>query len=252
MEFAYKGADTIRVNFGGFVPLSTVDWRGKSACVIFLRGCLLGCRNCHNVDIMGGSDIREFKDIIGLIDIASPLIIGVVFSGGEPTLQEDALSALARAVIENYNMGVSIQTSGINPTCLDSLIYKELVDKISIDIKPKCRLVGGYIDNYWLYKQNVQGSLDLCYEQWDVNRLEELEQVVTVFRGEELEIQRIINEEYALNGEVILQQGNAKGVVSLSFEELQLLASKIKLPTRIRTRDGGEVRYDPKSEPKGI
>ncbi|PKG32815.1 MAG: ribonucleoside-triphosphate reductase activating protein, partial [Methanoregula sp.] len=31
----------MRVNFGGFVPISTTDWRGHAVCTIFLRGCPL-------------------------------------------------------------------------------------------------------------------------------------------------------------------------------------------------------------------
>ncbi len=31
------------VNFGGFVPLSTVDWHGRAVCTVFFRGCSARC-----------------------------------------------------------------------------------------------------------------------------------------------------------------------------------------------------------------
>jgi pyruvate formate lyase activating enzyme len=42
------------VNFGGIVPLSTVDWLGRAAMVVFLRGCPLRCPHCHNQRLQTG------------------------------------------------------------------------------------------------------------------------------------------------------------------------------------------------------
>ncbi|HET6580251.1 MAG TPA: ribonucleoside-triphosphate reductase activating protein, partial [Methanoregula sp.] len=31
------------MNFGGFIPLSTIDWRGRAVCTVFFRGCPIRC-----------------------------------------------------------------------------------------------------------------------------------------------------------------------------------------------------------------
>jgi pyruvate formate lyase activating enzyme len=63
-------------------------------------------------------------------------ISGVVFSGGEPTLQKDALIALARTV-KGMGLAVGVQTNGVFPDTLDALIKERLVDRVALDIKAR-------------------------------------------------------------------------------------------------------------------
>lgn len=44
----------MRVNLGGIVPLSTVDWPGRAAMVVFLQGCPLRCPHCQNRLLQSG------------------------------------------------------------------------------------------------------------------------------------------------------------------------------------------------------
>src|SRR5271157_6076984 len=90
-----RHGDPIKLNFGGFVPLSTIDWRGKAVCTVFLRGCPIRCSYCQNEAIQTGEDYRDTGEILELIGSSAPYISGVVFSGGEPALQKDALLDLA-------------------------------------------------------------------------------------------------------------------------------------------------------------
>jgi pyruvate formate lyase activating enzyme len=72
------------MNFGGFVPLSTVDWRGRSACTVFFRGCPVRCTYCQNSAILNGNDERDLDEILDLIKGSLLAISGVVFSGENP------------------------------------------------------------------------------------------------------------------------------------------------------------------------
>ena len=93
-----RHGDPIKLNYGGFVSLSTIDWRGKAVCTVFLRGCPLRCSYCQNESIQTGEDLRDVDEIVAMIETSSPFISGVIFSGGEPTMQKEALIALAQCV----------------------------------------------------------------------------------------------------------------------------------------------------------
>jgi len=53
----------VSVNLGDIVPVSTIDWRGKTAMVIFLRGCPLNCIYCQNAQILAGSNYVNLEDL---------------------------------------------------------------------------------------------------------------------------------------------------------------------------------------------
>ncbi len=153
--------DAIQLNYGGFVPLSTVDWRGRSVCTVFFRGCPVRCTYCQNAAILAGKDFRGIDEIVGLIKESRLAVSGVVFSGGEPTMQKDALLALARAA-QKLGFATGVQTNGVFPDTLEALIKDRLLDRVALDIKTRWarynNLLGGN------YVKNVQRSLALCTE----------------------------------------------------------------------------------------
>ncbi|QAY64089.1 anaerobic ribonucleoside-triphosphate reductase activating protein [Xylanimonas allomyrinae] len=115
--------------------MSSVDWPGKLAGVVFLQGCPWRCVYCHNPDILdprapgvlAWSQVREFLGRRrGLLD-------GVVFSGGEPLLSP----ALPTAVDEVRDLGfaVGLHTGGAWPRRLEALLKRGAVDWVGLDIK---------------------------------------------------------------------------------------------------------------------
>ncbi|EGV19474.1 anaerobic ribonucleoside-triphosphate reductase activating protein [Thiocapsa marina 5811] len=130
---AAASASAERLRIGGFVPLTTIDYPGELAAVIFLQGCPWRCRYCQNgalidpsaTPVIDWSQIREFLERRrGLLD-------AVVFSGGEPTLQ----SALPAAMSEVRGLGfkVGLHTAGPAPRRLARLL--PLLDWVALDIK---------------------------------------------------------------------------------------------------------------------
>lgn len=113
--------------------MTTLDYPGELAAVVFCQGCPWRCRYCHNVHLLPAhtpgqvpwSEVRRFLvSRRGLLD-------AVVFSGGEPTLQ----SALREAMREVRALGfkVGLHTSGAYPTRLKRLL--PLLDWVGLDIK---------------------------------------------------------------------------------------------------------------------
>ena len=156
------------------MPLSTVDWPGKAAMVVFLQGCPLHCPHCHNRRLQKGERyvplhyivsriVSEVKGLPGpgrsalflqgdfastschspvqiKLDeatqraISKPFVNALVLSGGEPLLQPQACRHLFR-LARSLDLATGLETSGIFPDHLEMLLEEELVDRIFLDIK---------------------------------------------------------------------------------------------------------------------
>ena len=261
----------MQVNFGGFVPLSTVDWRGRSVCTVFLRGCPLKCSYCQNDLIQNGQDFLEIQEILDMIRSSEPYISGVVFSGGEPTLQKEALVALCGHV-KKMNLAVGIQTNGLFPETLAELIAKKTVDKVAVDYKTRWEQYTDHWEGFQNikkenYQKSVRESIEICKKAYNDKILPEFEVVVTVFHGNEKDIIDISKEIGDID--LIIQQGEHKlgfiysplhAISELEYlnhkksiredfqplkeEEIKKFADNLKRPVRIRTRNSGEVFYE--------
>jgi pyruvate formate lyase activating enzyme len=262
--------DFILVNFGGFVPLSTVDWRGKSVCTVFLRGCPIRCSYCQNEGIQTGEDWRDLEDIKEMICSSSPYISGVIFSGGEPTQQREALIELAR-YSKGINLDVGIHTNGLFPDTLFQLIEERVVDKVALDFKSRFEGYSSHEEksgfNFENYEINARKSFNICKNAFARNNLREFEVVITIF----YENEEYIDEISKLIGKIplVLQQGEHKilplttipknmtegeyrekkqrlqeNFHPLTLDEIKRIADKFGRKVRIRTREVGEINYN--------
>ena len=122
---------TLRV--GGFTPLSTTDWPGMLAAVVFCQGCPWRCAYCHNPDLIPARSDTEipWEDVLGFLHRRRGLLDGVVFSGGEPTLQ----AALPDAMREVRALGfrIGLHTGGMYPERLAAVL--QWVDWVGMDVK---------------------------------------------------------------------------------------------------------------------
>ena len=122
---------TLRV--GGLTPLSTTDWPGMLAAVVFCQGCPWRCRYCHNPGLIparGQSEI-SWADVLLFLRRRQGLLDGVVFSGGEPTLQASLPDAMREVRALGFRVG--LHTGGMYPDRLEALL--PLVDWVGLDVK---------------------------------------------------------------------------------------------------------------------
>jgi pyruvate formate lyase activating enzyme len=262
------------MNFGGFIPLSTIDWRGRAVCIVFFRGCPIRCSYCQNEGILTGEDFRDLEEIKEMIKSSSPYISGVMFSGGEPTRQREALMELAR-YSKGINLDVGIQTNGLFPDTLGQLIEERLVDKVALDFKSRFEGYSGQQEigfKFENYERNVRKSFTICKNAYARNILTEFEVVITIF----YENEEYIEEISGLIGKVplVLQQGEHKilrlttppfdmtegeyrekkrqlqeNYHPLTLDEIKRLADKLGRKVRIRTREAGEIIYKGREGP---
>lgn len=139
------------VNLGHIIPISTVDWHKKSVCMVFFNGCPFNCIWCQNYKLLNCNKPVDINMVIKRIDESMDFVSGVVFSGGEPTSQENALDTLLRFIKRN-DLLTGIQTNGYYPLVIRKLINNGLIDKIFLDIKApdasKYKAITGVDDAY--------------------------------------------------------------------------------------------------------
>jgi pyruvate formate lyase activating enzyme len=124
-------ADTLRI--GGFVPFTATDYPDHLAAVVFCQGCPWRCGYCHNPHLLParGEAQHDWEAIAAFLETRRGLLDAVVFSGGEPTLQ-DALPAAMREV-RDMGFKVGLHTAGIYPRRLAAVL--PLADWVGMDVK---------------------------------------------------------------------------------------------------------------------
>ncbi len=117
-----------------FLPFSAIDFPGLLSAVSFLSGCNLRCPFCHNPELVIGSDFEDkSEEFFYLLKERKNLLDGVVFTGGEPTLDKNLPELILK--VKNLGFYVKLDTNGTNPDMLRFLIEKNIIDYIAMDVK---------------------------------------------------------------------------------------------------------------------
>ncbi len=124
----------MKINLGGVIPLSANEWKDHVSIVIFFNGCSFRCPYCHNHQMISAQNWVDIKEVKDAIVNSLPFINSVVFSGGEPTGQPEALEELL-AFSKSYGLKTMVETNGFHPSVLKQLCAYNLVDMLFVDIK---------------------------------------------------------------------------------------------------------------------
>src|SRR3989344_4435104 len=116
--------------------ISTADWQGKMCFVISFAGCNFSCPWCFvpNQLELKNEFLMSLTDIKKRIEKNLPFIDSVLFTGGEPTLQRQALLSIARFA-RHQGLQIGIETNGAKPDTIKSLIFEHLLDFVALDMK---------------------------------------------------------------------------------------------------------------------
>jgi len=140
------------MKIGGFVKSSLIDFPGKVAAVIFTQGCNFRCPYCHNPHLVYPGRFTaslNFDDILEFLKRRRGLLDGVVFCGGEPTIQEDLPEAILK--VRDLGFAVKLDTNGSSPEMLAEIL--PYLDYAAMDIKAPfgpdySRACGIEVDDY--------------------------------------------------------------------------------------------------------
>ena len=118
---------------GGLTPLTTVDFPGCLAAVVFCQGCPWRCGYCHNPHLLPakGPTVLSWAQVRDFLERRRGLLDGVVFSGGEPTSQAAIVSAVRE--IKAMGLRAGLHTGGAYPARLAELLPH--LDWVGFDVK---------------------------------------------------------------------------------------------------------------------
>jgi len=122
----------------GLGKLTLLDYPGYLACIAFTGACNFRCPFCHNAPLVLSPDACEHiteEEFFQFLDSRKNRLEGVCVSGGEPTLQPDLPEFLAK--IKGKGFLVKLDTNGYRPDILKTILQRNLVDMVAMDIKNK-------------------------------------------------------------------------------------------------------------------
>ncbi|MGZ4920618.1 MAG: anaerobic ribonucleoside-triphosphate reductase activating protein [Halobacteriota archaeon] len=244
----------VQLNFDDFdktkiVPFSTIDWTGKAAMIVFLKGCNFKCRYCQNFRIAQSFSPVAVDELLSEIRRNKEFINALIFSGGEPTLHPVALKILA-AEAKHQGLQVGIETNGSFPKVLETMISMELLDGLFIDVKAPLintekytQITGVNIKEDCI--RRIRKAISVGHRAFIRHALTELELRTTLFKSmlSDTEIKELVNQfpdiPYAL------QQGRTelcpqRGLVQMTRIELIDVAKQCSRALKVRTQERGE------------
>lgn len=128
--------DGIAFDLRGFIENSLLEWENNVAAVVIAGGCNLRCPYCHSWRYVTGLQDLERLDpqiVFDLLQRQRGWIDGVVFTGGEPTLQPGLDEMIRRC--RGYDVKIKLHTNGTRPEVVESLLMEGLLDCLALDYK---------------------------------------------------------------------------------------------------------------------
>ena len=139
---------------GGLQKFSLLDYPEHLSAIVFTTGCNFRCQYCYNPMLVWPNEVGKVENITSpeseeVVEKGHPQISendlfdflkkrvkkldAVVITGGEPTLHSDLVEFIEK--IRALGFKIKLDTNGTNPQMVNSLLEKNLLDYIAMDIK---------------------------------------------------------------------------------------------------------------------
>lgn len=124
------------MNIYGFDKTSLLNYPEHVAATVFTGGCNMRCPYCHNSELVLNPPaymrIPE-EEVFAHLKKRSNVLTGLCITGGEPTLQPDLRDFIIK--VRQLGYKVKLDTNGLKPDTLKSLLDEGLLDYVAMDIK---------------------------------------------------------------------------------------------------------------------
>ena len=121
------------LQIGGLVSFTTIDYPGKLAAVLFLKGCPLQCEYCSNSHLIAVEQGEyDPEKVFDWIRARVGKLEGIVFSGGEALMQADITIDYMKRVKE-LGFSIGLHTNSFYPDLLKKV--SDIVDWVGLDFK---------------------------------------------------------------------------------------------------------------------
>lgn len=112
---------------------TTTDYADHLSCIVWFAKCNMRCLYCYN-DALVYSNYGKYtvNDLLNFLSNRRGLLECVVLSGGEATLNN--LTLICKKIKE-LGYKIKLDTNGLNPNQLKSLIQNHLIDFVALDYK---------------------------------------------------------------------------------------------------------------------
>lgn len=121
----------------GLQKLTLLDFPGKVACTVFIRGCNFRCPFCHNAPLVRPDEpdaaLSGKEEILSFLKKRAGILEGVCVTGGEPLLHPEIFNFLAE--VKQLGYAVKLDTNGSFPDRLKRAFEEHLADTAAMDIK---------------------------------------------------------------------------------------------------------------------
>ncbi len=122
--------------FAGIQVQTLIDFPGRIAAAVFVKGCNFRCPWCHNADF-AYKDPDNFpsideEEILSTLENRKAFLDGLVISGGEPSLYGEDILHFAKKV-KALGYALKLDTNGYDPDFIEDSIG--LFDFIAMDVK---------------------------------------------------------------------------------------------------------------------
>lgn len=124
-----------RLRVGGMQLLTTIDWEGRLAAIVFLQGCPWRCTYCHNRELTPPTapGMTPWADTLDQLATRRGFLDAVIFSGGEPTSQGDLPGAIDE--VAGLGFEVALHTNGFDPQSLARALDTGHLSFVAMDVK---------------------------------------------------------------------------------------------------------------------
>ena len=114
-------------------PFTALDFSDHLAAIFWFAKCQMQCVYCYNKDIVFGEGKISEDEALSFLQKRQGLLEGVVLSGGEATLYPDLVEFCQKIKAMNYK--IKLDTNGLYPEMVSSLVENDLIDYIALDYK---------------------------------------------------------------------------------------------------------------------